>query len=41
MPSAMLEQEAHMLGFLESVFPLGDIASPQHIQIVGFIPIST
>jgi hypothetical protein len=32
----MLEQEAHILGFRDSVFPAGDIASPQQIQIVGF-----
>lgn len=37
MPSEMLEQEAHMLGFRDNGFPAGVIGSPQQIHTVGFI----
>jgi hypothetical protein len=39
MPSDMLEQEAHILGFRDIALPAGDIASPQQIHIVGFNPV--
>jgi hypothetical protein len=34
-PSLMLTQAAHMLGFREKALPLKDIGSPQQIQMVG------
>jgi hypothetical protein len=37
MPSARLEQEAHILGFREKELPPNDIGSPQQMQILGFI----
>jgi hypothetical protein len=36
MPSAMLEQEAQTLGFLDKTLPFSIIGSPQHMQTVGF-----
>src|SRR6266404_2529648 len=36
-PSAMLEQEAHMFGLREKAPPLSDIGSPQQMQIRGLI----
>jgi len=36
-PSAMLEQDAQRLGFLERIFPGSAIRSPQQMQILGFI----
>jgi hypothetical protein len=36
-PSAILEHEEHMFGFLEKAFPVSDIGSPQQIQIRGLI----
>jgi hypothetical protein len=34
----MLEQEAHIFGFLERAFDPGTIDSPQQMQIRGIIP---
>jgi hypothetical protein len=34
----MLEQEAQTLGLRDSWFPFSAIGSPQHLQILGFIP---
>jgi hypothetical protein len=36
-PSAMLEQEAHMLGLRDNAFPCRGIRSPQQMQTVGSI----
>jgi hypothetical protein len=37
MPSAMLEQEAQMLGLRERAFPFSGIGSPQHRQMREFM----
>jgi hypothetical protein len=39
-PSAMLEQDAQRLGFLERIFPGSAIRSPQQMQMLGFILVS-
>jgi hypothetical protein len=36
-PSAMLEQEAHMFGLRDRAFPWSGIGSPQHRQMREFI----
>jgi hypothetical protein len=35
-PSARLEQEAQIFGFLDKAFPGSLIGSPQQIQMLGF-----
>jgi hypothetical protein len=37
MPSAMLEQEAHIFGLREKAPPLSDIGSPQQMHTRGLI----
>jgi hypothetical protein len=39
-PSAMLEQEAHMLGLRATTLPCSVIRSPQHMQIREFMVIA-
>jgi len=36
-PSAKLEQDAHMFGFRESTLPGSTMGSPQQMQMLGFI----